>query len=45
MNTEQKRIRLIEAYPGPNWKSRVLKMSEKQVVALYLKFQKEGKIR
>ena len=44
MNANQMRIELRKFY-GPQWASRVDRMSEKQIVALYLKFKKEGKIK
>lgn len=41
---QQKRIAIRDLY-GPAWKARVDKMSDQQVIALYLKFKKEGKIK
>lgn len=34
--TEQKRAYLASLYPGPKWKRRVEKMSDGQVIAIYL---------
>lgn len=44
MTTEQKRSELMKAYPSHSWKQKCKKMPENQVIALYLKFKKEGKI-
>ena len=44
MNTEQKRVALLSAYPGPKWVEKVKKMSEQQVIATYLRLQRAGKI-
>lgn len=30
---------------GPKWQAKVDKMSDSQVIAIYLKFKKEGKIK
>lgn len=43
-DVEIKRLALRGLY-GDRWKARVDKMSEAQVIALYLKFKKEGKIK
>jgi hypothetical protein len=29
-------------YDGPKWKERVLKMDEDQLIAIYLRFQRDG---
>lgn len=34
---ENKRQFVMDLYPGPNWKARVKKMSDSQVVAIYLR--------
>lgn len=44
MDQRQMRIELRKFY-GTQWASKVDKMSDKQVIALYLKFKKEGKIK
>jgi predicted acetyltransferase len=44
MKVEQMRRELARMYAA-SWKEKVLKMSDVQVVAIYRKFQKEGKIR
>lgn len=41
---EQKRIELKKIYRGPNWNNKVDAMSDNAIVAVYLKFKKEGKI-
>lgn len=41
---QQKRIALRGLY-GPGWAKKVDKMPDNQVIALYLKFKKEGKIK
>ena len=33
------------AYPGPNWKKKVDKMSDDQIIALYYSLVKQGKIK
>lgn len=43
MNAAQQRA-AIRALYGPDWKAKVDKMSDKQVVAIYLKFKRENKI-
>lgn len=43
-DTNQKRQALRALY-GEAWKKRVDKMSEAQVVAIFLKMQREGKIK
>lgn len=42
MSDAQKREFVANLYPGPSWKKRVSKMSDAQVVAIYLK-EKEKK--
>lgn len=39
-----KRTVLRDLY-GPGWKAKVDKMTDSQVIAIYLKFTKEGKIK
>lgn len=39
----QKRDFVSNRYPGPKWKARVRKMSDAQVVAIYLKEQNSSK--
>lgn len=41
---QKKRIAIRDLY-GPAWAKRVDKMSDSQVIALYLKFKNEGKIK
>lgn len=44
MTTEldKKREYLTSLYPGYSWHERVAKMSPEQVVAVYLRFQRDG---
>lgn len=42
--TQQKREALKGAYPGSSWIQKVTKMSETQVVAVYLNLKKQGKV-
>lgn len=39
---DRKRAYVSELYSGPNWKRRVKGMRDDQVVAIYLKHQKDG---
>jgi hypothetical protein len=41
MGAEKEREYLIGQYPGPDWKHRVMKMSDDQVIAIYLR-KKQG---
>lgn len=46
MNVNQMREWVYSAYPGPNaWKTKVNKMTDKQVIALYFSLLKQGKIK
>jgi hypothetical protein len=45
MNDIQQKRNAIRDLYGPAWKARVDKMSDKQIIALYLKFKNEGKIK
>ena len=45
MEVYQMRDRIIEAYPGPNWKKKVDKMSDQQIIALFYSLVKQGKIK
>lgn len=38
MTIEQMRKAITDAYPGADWPSKVKKMSDKQVVAVYQRF-------
>lgn len=38
------RNEVLLVYPGLRWKQRVMKMSENQIVAIYMRFKREGKI-
>ena len=45
MQLYQMRERVSQVYSGPGWKRQVEKMQDDQVIALYYKFLKEGKIK
>ncbi len=44
MTTIQMRERVSLAYPGPNWKTKVRKMKDEQIIALYHSLLRLGKI-
>lgn len=44
METEKKRALIAEAYPGENWKTKVLSMSPAQVVAVHIRLLNQGKL-
>ena len=44
MNTDQMRELVKDAYPGPNWKAKVAKMPDGQIIALYHSLIRFGKI-
>lgn len=44
MNTEQMRAALMTAYSGAAWKSKVKKMPEDQVQAVYLRLKAQGRV-
>ncbi len=39
------REELKKVYPGQRWADKVNKMSDEQVVAIYIKFKAQGKLR
>lgn len=41
---ERKRLAVSTAYPGPTWARKVQRMTEQQVVAVYLRLKKQGKV-
>lgn len=41
MDARQMRIEVAKAYPGPGWQKKVQRMSDAQIIAIYLKFQKD----
>ena len=43
MSVAQMRQEIAAIYPGDRWKNRVNGMHERQVVAIYMNFQKTGK--
>lgn len=44
MSPEQKRDFIIEAYPGPSWKAKVMKMTDAQVHTIYMRLINRKKI-
>ena len=45
LQISQMREKILEAYSGEGWKKRVRNMPNDQVIALYYKFLKKGKIK
>ena len=45
MQTYQMRDWVKSAYSGPNWKAKVDKMEDNQIIALYRSLIKQGKIK
>lgn len=41
---ERKRREVMNAYSSKQWRKRVLLMSDRQIVAIYLRLKKDGKI-
>jgi hypothetical protein len=39
------RTKLIEVYRSDNWKQKVMRMPNDQVIAIYYRFKKAGKIK
>lgn len=44
MSIDQMRCALIEVYPGPNWRKRVIEMEDKQVIATYKNMERKGNL-
>lgn len=44
MTTAQKRVALSKVYDGPKWAEKVRKMSDQQVVAIYLRLKQQNKL-
>lgn len=44
MSVEQMREAIAWVYPSEKWKYRVSKMADDQVMAIYFKFNQEGKL-
>jgi hypothetical protein len=44
MDTEGKRREILKAYTSASWRQKVLSMPEDQVIAVYLRLKKSGKI-
>lgn len=42
---EMRRIAVAGAYPGDRWRAKVAKMPEDQILAIYLRLKKAGKIK
>jgi hypothetical protein len=42
MTTDEKRLAIARVYPGKKWEDKVMNMSESQVIAVYLSFEKCG---
>lgn len=46
MNPNQVRLELIAAYPfSDKWRRRVERMEDDQVIAIYLRLKKEGRVK
>lgn len=45
MSVEQMRESILKAYSTDSWKAKVKKMEESQVIAIYYKFLREGRIK
>lgn len=44
MSVDQMREQISKVYPSPKWKDKVKHMSDNQVIAIYYKFAKSGKL-
>ena len=45
MGIEQMRTVILSVYPGDGWKQKVKKMKDNQVMAVYMRFLQEGKLK
>lgn len=45
MTNDQMREKVAAAYDGDNWKQKVRRMPDDQIVAIYYRFLKSGKIK
>lgn len=45
MTNDQMREKVAEAYSGDNWKLKVRRMPDDQIVAIYYRLLKSGKIK
>ena len=45
MSVDEMREKVAYAYGGDNWKKRVRFMPDDQIIALYYKFKKNGRIK
>lgn len=43
-SNEEKRQKLLAAYPSPTWREKVKKMTDGQVVAIFLRLRRENKL-
>ena len=43
-DVEKKRQELIGAYSGKQWREKVIKMSEAQVIAIYMNLKRQNKL-
>lgn len=44
MNVSQMRTELSKAYSGSSWARKVGKMTDAQIIAIYRRFQRDGKL-
>ena len=45
MTTYEQRLAISKVYSSSSWKKKVENMSDSQVIAVYLRFEKEGKFK
>ena len=45
MTNDQMRDKVMKAYPGDNWKQKVRRMPDDQIVAIYYRLLKSGRIK
>ena len=45
MSTDQMRERVAQAYSGENWRKKVYRMPDDQIIAIYHRLLRQGKIR
>lgn len=43
-DTQRKRNEVAQAYSGPGWTNKVRMMSDQQVIAVYLRLKRQGKV-
>lgn len=44
MSPQQQRLEIKKIYPGKNWSDKVDRMSDNQVIAVYLRLKGKGKL-